>query len=66
MWVGTRFVASVESGAPPLHKDLVLSAGYDDTVRTLVYTGRPLSVRKTPYVMRWSVAVSLTLYRAAH
>ncbi|KAH7926294.1 2-nitropropane dioxygenase [Leucogyrophana mollusca] len=53
VWVGTRFVASEEAGAPPKHKELVLSAGYDDTVRTLIYSGRPLSVRKTPYVEEW-------------
>ncbi|KAF5358039.1 hypothetical protein D9756_001723 [Leucocoprinus leucothites] len=53
VWVGTRFVASVEAGAPPKHKELVLSAGYDDVVRTLVYSGRPMSVRKTPYVLDW-------------
>jgi NAD(P)H-dependent flavin oxidoreductase YrpB (nitropropane dioxygenase family) len=53
VWVGTRFVASVEAGAPPKHKELVLSAGYDDTVRTLIYSGRPLHVRKTPYVADW-------------
>ncbi|KAI0080612.1 2-nitropropane dioxygenase [Panus rudis PR-1116 ss-1] len=53
VWVGTRFVASVEAGAPPKHKELVLSAGYDDTVRTLIYSGRPMSVRKTPYVAEW-------------
>ena len=53
VWVGTRFVASVEAGAPPTHKELVLSAGYDDTVRTLLYSGRPMSVRKTPYVVEW-------------
>lgn len=53
VWVGTRFVASVEAGAPPKHKELLVSAGYDDTVRTLVYSGRPMSVRKTPYVADW-------------
>ncbi|KAI0047963.1 2-nitropropane dioxygenase [Auriscalpium vulgare] len=53
VWVGTRFVASEEAGAPPIHKQLVLSAGYDDTVRTLIYSGRPLSVRKTDYVREW-------------
>ncbi|KAH7914673.1 2-nitropropane dioxygenase [Hygrophoropsis aurantiaca] len=53
VWVGTRFVASEEAGAPPKHKELVVSAGYDDTVRTLIYSGRPLSVRKTPYVAEW-------------
>lgn len=53
VWVGTRFVASEEAGAPSTHKELVLTAGYDDTVRTLVYSGRPMSVRKTPYVAEW-------------
>lgn len=55
VWVGTRFVASVEAGAPPRHKEMVISAGYDDTVRTLIYSGRPMSVRKTPYVAGWCV-----------
>jgi NAD(P)H-dependent flavin oxidoreductase YrpB (nitropropane dioxygenase family) len=53
VWVGTRFVASVEAGAPPRHKEQLLSAGYEDAVRTLIYTGRPLRVRKTPYVNDW-------------
>jgi NAD(P)H-dependent flavin oxidoreductase YrpB (nitropropane dioxygenase family) len=53
VWVGTRFVASTEAGAPPKHKELVVSAGYDDIVRTLVYSGRPMNVRKTPYVAEW-------------
>lgn len=53
VWVGTRFVASVEAGAPKRHKELVVSAGYDDVIRTLVYSGRPMSVRKTPYVEEW-------------
>jgi len=52
--VGTRFVASVEAGAPKKHKELVLSAGYEDAVTTLVYTGRPLRVRNTPYVKDWN------------
>ncbi|KAG8217305.1 2-nitropropane dioxygenase [Butyriboletus roseoflavus] len=53
IWVGTRFVASEEAGAPPKHKELVLTAGYDDIARTLIYSGRPLNVRKTPYVAGW-------------
>jgi NAD(P)H-dependent flavin oxidoreductase YrpB (nitropropane dioxygenase family) len=53
VWVGTRFVASVEAGAPPRHKELVVSAGHDDIIRTVIYTGRPLNVRKTPYVADW-------------
>ena len=55
VWVGTRFVASVEAGAPKAHKDALLSAGYDDAIRTVIYTGRPLRVRRTPYVEDWYV-----------
>ncbi|KAG6874299.1 hypothetical protein C0995_001524 [Termitomyces sp. Mi166 len=53
VWVGTRFVASLEAGAPKKHKEMVLTAGYDDVTRTLIYSGRPMSVRKTPYVADW-------------
>ncbi|KAJ7273246.1 Nitronate monooxygenase-domain-containing protein [Mycena rebaudengoi] len=53
VWVGTRFVASDEAGANKTHKEMVLSAGYDDVARTLVYSGRPMSVRRTPYVNEW-------------
>ncbi|KAH9934847.1 2-nitropropane dioxygenase [Fomitopsis serialis] len=55
VWVGTRFVASEEAGAPPIHKQQVVTAGYDDVVRTLIYSGRPMSVRRTAYVASWSV-----------
>lgn len=53
VWVGTRFVASVEAGASPAHKKAVTTAGHGDAIRTLIYTGRPLRVRKTPYVEDW-------------
>ncbi|ESK88295.1 2-nitropropane dioxygenase [Moniliophthora roreri MCA 2997] len=53
VWVGTRFVASVEAGAPKKHKEMVVSASFDDTIRTTIYTGRPMHVRKTPYVLDW-------------
>jgi len=53
VWVGTRFVASTEAAAPKTHKDAILSAGYEDAIRTLIYTGRPLRVRRTPYVDDW-------------
>jgi NAD(P)H-dependent flavin oxidoreductase YrpB (nitropropane dioxygenase family) len=52
--VGTRFVASVEAGAPKTHKDLIVSAGYGDVDTTLIYSGRPLRVRRTPYVEDWN------------
>ncbi|TFL02254.1 2-nitropropane dioxygenase [Pterulicium gracile] len=53
VWVGTRFVASVEAGAPKIHKKLVLKAGHGDIVRTLVYSGRPMRVFRTPFVDEW-------------
>ena len=48
VWVGTRFLCASEAGAPPRHQQAVIEAGYDDTVRTLIFTGRPLRVKKTP------------------
>lgn len=53
VWVGTRFVAAVEASAPKLHKENILSASYEDAITTLIYTGRPLRVKKTPYVRDW-------------
>ena len=53
VWVGTRFVASVEGGAPQKHKEDVCKAGPTDTHRSLVFTGRPLRVIKTPYTLHW-------------
>jgi NAD(P)H-dependent flavin oxidoreductase YrpB (nitropropane dioxygenase family) len=53
VWVGTRFIASVESSAPKTHKENVLNAGFDSDVRTLIYTGRPLRVYRSPYINDW-------------
>jgi len=53
VWVGTRFVAAVEAGAPKVHKEAVITAGHDDTVRTLIFTGRPLRVRTNAYIDDW-------------
>ena len=63
VWVGTRFVASVEAGSPPLHKKHILEADYDGVVRTLIYSGRPMNVRKTDYVREWCVSRSACLAR---
>jgi len=46
VWVGTRFVASKESKAPPRHVQAVLDAESDQTIRSTIYTGRPLRVLK--------------------
>jgi len=53
-WVGTRFVAAEEAGAPPRHKKGVVNAGYADTHRTLIYTGRPLRIIKNKYSTDWA------------
>ena len=53
VWVGTRFVASREAGCSRAHKESVVAATLDDTVRTLVVSGRPLRVRMNEYVRSW-------------
>eukprot|EP00484_Ammonia_sp_Unknown_P023833 CAMPEP_0197032782 /NCGR_PEP_ID=MMETSP1384-20130603/11365_1 /TAXON_ID=29189 /ORGANISM="Ammonia sp." /LENGTH=365 /DNA_ID=CAMNT_0042462485 /DNA_START=39 /DNA_END=1136 /DNA_ORIENTATION=- len=53
VWVGTRFVCSEEAGASIAHKEAILNAKYDDTIRTLVYTGRPMRIVKNKYAMEW-------------
>jgi NAD(P)H-dependent flavin oxidoreductase YrpB (nitropropane dioxygenase family) len=54
VWVGTRFVLSQEAGAPESHKEAVRTAGFDDTIRTVIFTGRPMRVRKNPYIVNWA------------
>lgn len=53
VWVGTRFVASKEAGCSQGHKEAVVGAGWGDTVRTLVVSGRPLRVRRNEYIENW-------------
>jgi len=53
VWVGTRFVAADEAGAPRMHKELLVQAGFDDNARTVIYTGRPVRALRTPYVAEW-------------
>merc|ERR1719440_2530062 len=49
VWVGTRFIAADEAGAGPIHKKRVVESAYEDTIRTIQYSGRPMRVFKTPY-----------------
>lgn len=53
VWIGTRFVLSEEAGAPKAHQEAVRTAGFDDNVRTVIFTGRPLRVRNNPYIENW-------------
>ena len=53
VWVGTRFVLSDEAGAPKAHQEAVRTSGFDDNVRTIIFTGRPLRVRQNTYIKNW-------------
>jgi len=53
VWVGTRFILTDEAGASKAHQDAVRTAGHDDNVRTIIFTGRPLRVRNNPYIDNW-------------
>merc|ERR1712139_407760 len=49
VWVGTRFIASDEAGAGPMHKQKVIKSDYTDTMRSTIYTGRPMRIFRTAY-----------------
>ncbi|KAF1987385.1 NPD-domain-containing protein [Aulographum hederae CBS 113979] len=53
VWIGTRFVLSEEAGASKAHQEAVKSSGFDDNIRTIIFTGRPLRVRNNPYISNW-------------
>ncbi|KAI9373554.1 2-nitropropane dioxygenase [Aspergillus egyptiacus] len=53
VWVGTRFVVAKEAGASRAHQEAVTSAGFGDTIRTIIFSGRPLRVRKNGYILNW-------------
>lgn len=37
-WIGTRFILSEEAGASKSHREAVRTAGFDDTIRTVIFT----------------------------
>jgi NAD(P)H-dependent flavin oxidoreductase YrpB (nitropropane dioxygenase family) len=53
VWVGTRFICAKESGASQRYRDTVMTSLPNDTMRTLVITGRPVRLFVTPYVKKW-------------
>jgi enoyl-[acyl-carrier protein] reductase II len=53
VWLGTRFIASLEAHAAQMYHEMILSATDEDTVRTRCYSGKPMRVRKNPYVEDW-------------
>ena len=56
VWVGTRFVACNEAGAPPRHQKGVCDADYDGTIRTVIFvSGAPFgtSLALRIYRLHW-------------
>ena len=58
VWVGTRFVTAKESGAPEAAKRAIISADFDSTIKSTIWTGRPLRALATPYVRNWETSRS--------
>lgn len=54
VWVGTRFVATPEASAPKRHKNTLVKAQSSDTLRTLIFTGRPMRCIKNDYMVDWN------------
>eukprot|EP01084_Bolivina_argentea_P312306 540681_1 len=55
VWVGTRFVCCTESGATKKHKQNIINARCDDTMKTEIYSGRPLRINKNKYALNWEI-----------
>ncbi|MFM8754330.1 MAG: NAD(P)H-dependent flavin oxidoreductase [Phenylobacterium sp.] len=53
VWVGTRFIASPEAHAGDLYRQTIVESSDEDTIRTRCYSGKPMRVRKNPYVDDW-------------
>ncbi|CAG7917619.1 unnamed protein product [Penicillium olsonii] len=53
VWIGTRFILSDEAGAPTAHQEAVRTSNFEDNIRTIIFTGRPLRVRKNAYILNW-------------
>jgi enoyl-[acyl-carrier protein] reductase II len=53
VWMGTRFIASQEAHAGQMYRDTIVEATDEDTIRTRSYSGKPMRVKKNPYVEDW-------------
>jgi enoyl-[acyl-carrier protein] reductase II len=53
VWMGTRFIASQEAHAGDMYREAILDAKDEDTIRTRCYSGKPMRVKKNPYVDDW-------------
>ncbi|KAI9875630.1 MAG: hypothetical protein M1823_007434, partial [Watsoniomyces obsoletus] len=53
VWVGTRFVTAKEAGSTQHERDLMINADFDATIKSTIWTGRPLRHLKTAYTVDW-------------
>ena len=53
VWMGTRFLMTYESNAERAYKDALLKSDVDSTVRSTVYSGRPMRVLRNKYLDSW-------------
>jgi enoyl-[acyl-carrier protein] reductase II len=53
VWMGTRFIASVEAHAGDEYRQAIIEAKDEDTVRTRSYSGKPMRVKKNAWVDDW-------------
>jgi enoyl-[acyl-carrier protein] reductase II len=53
VWMGTRFIASREAHAGGLYHQAILEADDGATIRTRCYSGKPMRVKRNPYVDDW-------------
>ncbi len=53
VWMGTRFIASVEARASLHFKQRIVAAEGTDTVVTRCYSGKPMRVIRNSYVEEW-------------
>lgn len=53
VWMGTRFIATPESHASQMYRDVIVGASDEDTIITRCYTGKPLRVLKNDYIADW-------------
>lgn len=52
-WVGTRFLASRESGSEDVFKDAVVEAGYDTTLRSQLFDGLHVRMLRNRFTEVW-------------
>eukprot|EP00747_Dinoflagellata_sp_TGD_P179737 gnl/TRDRNA2_/TRDRNA2_31039_c0_seq1.p2 gnl/TRDRNA2_/TRDRNA2_31039_c0~~gnl/TRDRNA2_/TRDRNA2_31039_c0_seq1.p2 ORF type:complete len:327 (-),score=100.50 gnl/TRDRNA2_/TRDRNA2_31039_c0_seq1:65-1045(-) len=53
IWVGTRFICTPEAATSKAHQDNVVNASSIDCMQTVIYTGRPVRVKKSEYAEAW-------------